>query len=109
MYPSTLRHEHLYTEVVHKLIRSDELPSNAKEMRKVIGSSRIMLCTLSMLSNPALRQNGTFEVIPMERLIIDEASQINVFEFMIGFNEFQRLSPHHSFILSTYLNDSKRP
>ena len=36
-----------------------------------------------MLSNPALYQNGTFDIVPPERLIIDEASQINILEFMV--------------------------
>jgi len=52
-------------------------------MERLVGNSYVILSTLSMISNPALDDNGTFKVVPMERLIIDEASQINTFEFMV--------------------------
>lgn len=81
---SNFRHEHLYEDISQRVIRSDELPKEVSDMEKMIGSSRIILCTLSMLSNPALHSNGTFRVVPVERLIIDEASQINVFEFLVS-------------------------
>ena len=77
------RHEHLYVEIEQRLIRSDELPKSKMEMERIVSGSSIILCTLSMISNPALFDNGTFEVVPLERLIIDESSQINVFEFMV--------------------------
>jgi regulator of nonsense transcripts 1 len=38
-----------------------------------------------MLSNPALEERGLFKEVPVERLIIDEASQIRVFEFLVSF------------------------
>lgn len=53
-------------------------------MSRIIGSSRVMLSTLSLLSNPALDDNGTFKIVPVDRLIVDEASQINVFEYMVS-------------------------
>jgi regulator of nonsense transcripts 1 len=43
----------------------------------------LVLSTLSMLSNPKLDENGLFNLIPMRSLIVDEASQIDVFEFMV--------------------------
>ncbi|KAF9478008.1 hypothetical protein BDN70DRAFT_809730, partial [Pholiota conissans] len=76
-------HEHLYEEILRRVIRSDELPNNITGMDRIIGNSNIVLCTLSMLSNPALLKNGTFTILPVERLIIDEASQINIYEFMV--------------------------
>ena len=36
-----------------------------------------------MLSNPALDHYGVFRVVPVERLIVDEASQIDAFEYMV--------------------------
>jgi len=83
--PVNSRHEHLYVEIEQRLIRSDELPKSKMEMERIVSGSSIILCTLSMISNPALFDNGTFEVVPLERLIIDESSQINVFEFMVCF------------------------
>ena len=37
-----------------------------------------------MISNPSLHDNGTFDIIPVERLVIDEAPQINIFEFVVS-------------------------
>lgn len=53
-------------------------------MARALGGSQIILSTLSMISNPSLHDNGTFDIIPVERLIVDEASQINIFEFMVS-------------------------
>lgn len=50
----------------------------------MLGSSSVILCTISMLSNPAIDNCGIFDVIPVERLIVDEASQIDTFEFMVS-------------------------
>ena len=77
------RHEHLYGSVEEKLIRSDELPKTILEMERIISGVNVILCTLSMMSNPALHDNGTFKIIPPKCLIIDESSQINVFEFLV--------------------------
>jgi hypothetical protein len=43
----------------------------------------VVLCTLSMLSNPKLLDCGLFSLLPVKSLVIDEASQIDVFEFMV--------------------------
>ncbi|KAK0445637.1 P-loop containing nucleoside triphosphate hydrolase protein, partial [Desarmillaria tabescens] len=84
-------HEHLYTKIEDKLFRGDELPKNPKELGYVIGSSSIILSTLSMLSNPALDQNGMFNLMPPRNLVVDEASQINVFEYMHIFFKFRNV------------------
>jgi hypothetical protein len=36
-----------------------------------------------MLSNPKLVDCGLFDILPVRSLVIDEASQIDVFEFMV--------------------------
>ena len=91
------RHEHLYCEIQEKVRRSDELPTEKVAMERELGGSHIILSTLSMISNPSLHDNGTFDIIPVERLVIDEASQINIFEFMVSnyfpLPPFQALSP----------------
>ena len=53
-------------------------------MERIIGGSPIVLCTLSMLSNPILDDRRLYELVPMERLIVDESSQIDVGEFMVS-------------------------
>jgi len=86
--------------------RSDELPSEKVAMERELGGSHIILSTLSMISNPSLHDNGTFDIIPVERIIIDEASQINIFEFMVS-EHFPSSRPQFLSILirscSTYL------
>ncbi|SJL10795.1 uncharacterized protein ARMOST_14189 [Armillaria ostoyae] len=75
-------HGHIYTKVKDRLLRVDRLPKNQKDLRRTIGRSNIILSTLSMLSNPALDQNGMLNLVPPKSLVVDEASQINVFDYM---------------------------
>ncbi|KAG7439209.1 uncharacterized protein BT62DRAFT_914297, partial [Guyanagaster necrorhizus] len=86
-------HEHLYTKIKDRLIRGDELPINPKSLGPIIGKSHIMLSTLSTLSNPALDKNGMFELVPPRSLVVDEASQINVFEYMVSDNSPCNMNP----------------
>ena len=65
------------------VIRSDELPDTPGEVSMMFSDVTVVLCTLSMLSNPKLKDCGLFGVIPVTALVIDEASQIDVFEFMV--------------------------
>ncbi|PBK86038.1 P-loop containing nucleoside triphosphate hydrolase protein [Armillaria gallica] len=82
-------HEHIYTVIKDKLFHADKLPKNQEDLGSIIGGSSIMLSTLSMLSNPALDQNGIFDIVPPRTLVVDEASQINVFEYMHIFSKFR--------------------
>jgi regulator of nonsense transcripts 1 len=65
------------------VIRSDELPNSQKGVSRIFGDATVVLCTLATLSNPKLNDCGLFRVIPVRSLVIDEASQIDVFEFMV--------------------------
>ena len=66
------------------MIRSEDLPkSKTRKVLKILGNATVVLCTLSMLSNPKLAMCGLFEILPVNSLVIDEASQIDVFEFMV--------------------------
>ncbi|TBU59568.1 P-loop containing nucleoside triphosphate hydrolase protein [Dichomitus squalens] len=84
-------HEHLYESIERRLIRADELIADPVEVERMIGGSTIILCTVSMLSNPGLDSCGIYRLAPVERLIVDEASQIDSFEFMHLFDKFHRL------------------
>jgi len=77
------RHEHLYTELESKLIISDKLSSKEADVQRLLGGSRIILSTLGMLSNPVLHLVGIFSAVPVKRLVIDEASQIKMEDFMV--------------------------
>ncbi|KAK0471205.1 P-loop containing nucleoside triphosphate hydrolase protein, partial [Armillaria novae-zelandiae] len=75
-------HEHLYANIEDKVLRGDLLPKNQKDLQRIIGESSIILSTLSMVSNSTFDKNGMFDLVPPRTLVIDEASQINVFEYM---------------------------
>ena len=85
----------MYEEIQHRIIRSDDLPrddySGVTIERLLLGST-VVLCTLSMLSNPTLHNCRAFSVLPVKRLVIDEASQIDAFEFMAS-------NMHPSFVI----------
>jgi regulator of nonsense transcripts 1 len=83
LIPTIFRHEHLYQSIEEKLIRSDALPKNKVGMERLILSSKVILCTLSMMLHPPLHDNGIFDLVPPRCLVIDEASQVNAFEFMV--------------------------
>lgn len=76
------RHEDLYVEIEKMVIRSDELISQ-RDVNIEFHDITVVLCTVSMLSNPTLDSCGLFRVVPVKSLVIDEASQIDIFEFMV--------------------------
>ncbi|KAJ7095569.1 hypothetical protein C8R44DRAFT_644875 [Mycena epipterygia] len=77
-------HEHIYTSIVDRLIRTDELGNDQRGVLHMLAGARVILSTLSALANPVLDQVGIFSHVPLEKLVVDEASQINVFEFMVS-------------------------
>jgi hypothetical protein len=77
------RHEKLYEKIQDKVIRSDDLPDSISNVSKTFRGITVVLCTLSMLSNPKLADCGLIDILPITSLVVDEASQIDVFEFMV--------------------------
>jgi len=73
----------LYEGVKDMVIRSDNLNQDPSGTRQMFEGVTLVLSTLSMLSNPMLNDFGLFDLIPVRSLIVDEASQIDVFEFMV--------------------------
>jgi regulator of nonsense transcripts 1 len=84
---AVLRHEHLYSKIVNNLICSDEFTSRG--LHKTLNGVRVILCTLSMLSNPQLASISHSN--PVTTLIIDEASQIEVGDYMAVFTKYSSL------------------
>ena len=74
----------MYEKIQDTVIRSDDLPDAVSEVSKTFRGITVVLCTLSMLSNPKLVSCGLFDILPVKSLVIDEASQIDVFEFMVS-------------------------
>ncbi|PIL32978.1 hypothetical protein GSI_05096 [Ganoderma sinense ZZ0214-1] len=83
-------HEHHYVDISDHLIQSDKLSHKNTNLDALFGKQMIVLCTLSMLSHPSEAMNRVFQLVPVERLIVDEASQIDTFEFMHIFHRFSK-------------------
>lgn len=80
-----VRHEHIYEKMKPHLLRTDDIVvDDLYALERLVGTKRVVLCTLSLLSNPILQDSGFFGLIPVERLIVDEASQLDVFEYMVS-------------------------
>ncbi|KAJ6513128.1 P-loop containing nucleoside triphosphate hydrolase protein [Mycena sanguinolenta] len=73
-------HEHLYEKINPNLIRSDQLPHQTVAMDRLLMGSQVILCTLSMLSNP--RISIVTRLVPIQTVIVDEASQIQIGDFL---------------------------
>lgn len=85
------RHEHLYEKMERNLIRSDEFDDDIVAMERLLLDSKVLLCTISMLSNMKL---GPFiRLVPPQTVIFDEASQIEIgdyFPMLISFRSTLR-------------------
>ncbi|KAF8150796.1 P-loop containing nucleoside triphosphate hydrolase protein [Crassisporium funariophilum] len=78
-------HEHIYHKVENNIIRSDSFFSGASKSN--LRGCQVILCTISMLSNKLISK-FTME-IPIRTLIVDEASQIEVGNYVSIFTTFQ--------------------
>ena len=76
-----VRHEHLYEQIKKNMIVSDRLPKTGA-LKKALDGSQVILCTLSMISYPKLQDSGFVHAVPVINVIIDEASQIEVGQYV---------------------------
>lgn len=98
IFSSKNRHDHLYNEIKPHIIRSDEFKKFNNSRLKGI---HVMLCTLSMLSNSFIT---TFtKVIPLDTLIVDEASQIEIGAYIPIFSFFK-----HTLRKMCFIGDDKQ-
>lgn len=81
------RHEHLYEKIEHNLIRSDEFVDDLVATGRRLLSSRVLLCTISMLSNSKLRIFT--RLVPLQTVIFDEASQIEIGDYFPALVRFR--------------------
>jgi regulator of nonsense transcripts 1 len=81
------RHEHLYTQLEHNLIRSDTFDEDIVAASQRALGARVMLCTLSMLSNPHI--HAFTRIIPVHTIMFDEASQIEVGNYLPVLHRFK--------------------
>ncbi|KAH9838487.1 P-loop containing nucleoside triphosphate hydrolase protein [Rhodofomes roseus] len=78
-------HEHLYTVINNNMIRSDSF----KHAHKLLKGCSVILSTLSMLSNPRIKNFTAF--VPMATLVVDEASQISINDYIPALQQFPSL------------------
>ncbi|KAI0827584.1 AAA domain-containing protein, partial [Trametes gibbosa] len=79
------------SNVESKLICSEMFAQDGLNLKRAIGETRIILCTVAMLSSAALQLHGMFSFRPVEILVVDEASQIDSSEYMHLFGKFNGL------------------
>ncbi|KAH9838486.1 P-loop containing nucleoside triphosphate hydrolase protein [Rhodofomes roseus] len=75
-------HEHLYEMIERNVIRSDDFDSDIVGNERLLLGSKVMLCTLSMLSHPRLASAGFTRMVPLKTVIVDEASQIELSDYV---------------------------
>lgn len=54
------------------------------DLVSLFGSTRVILCTLGTLSNPLLLQKGVFGWVPVTNLVVDEASQVGILDYLVS-------------------------
>ena len=74
------RHEHLYERLEHCFMRSDVFDSDPVVIDRLLLDTRVVLCTLSMLSSS--RIDEITRRVPIQTAIFDEASQIEVGDYL---------------------------
>ncbi|KAG6910851.1 hypothetical protein DXG01_007167 [Tephrocybe rancida] len=80
-------HEHLYHEIEGNVIRSDDMQASIVSTERLLLGSRIILCTLSMLSHDRL--TPYVHLVPPQTIIVDEASQIEVGDYLPPLQRFR--------------------
>ena len=61
---------------------------------------KVVLCTISTLSNPSLGSKNIFNFVPVANLVVDEASQIGIVNYMVSLSTLftyqnAQLDPQH--------------
>ncbi|KAF7327653.1 AAA-12 domain-containing protein [Mycena kentingensis (nom. inval.)] len=79
-------HGHLYSTIKHNFIRSDEFKTVTKTR---MSGCKVILCTVSMLANKWV--NKSFKhYVGVNRVIVDEASQIEIGDYLPVFNTYRQ-------------------
>lgn len=97
------RHDHLYTKIMNQIICSDDFKPDARKTREALGNSRVILCTLSMLASDRMAKSGFPELVPVETLIVDEASQVEIGGYLVPLSKF-----HNSLQKIIFIGDDKQ-
>ena len=81
------RHEHLYGDILQaRLIRSDDFCTDIVGAERQLLGARVLLCTLTMFSHPLITPYP--RIAPVHTIIFDEASQIEVGDYIPVIHSF---------------------
>ena len=81
------RHEHLYEDILEPhFIRSDVFSKDIVAAERQLLGARVILCTLSMLLSHSIA--AFIHVVPVHTVIFDEASQIEVGDYVPVIHSF---------------------
>ncbi|KAF8554480.1 hypothetical protein OG21DRAFT_1385482, partial [Imleria badia] len=94
-------HEHLYEDLEPLLIRTDSFKKSVIEASRQLLDCKVILCTLSMFSNPNI--DVYLRVVPVEMIILDEASQIECGNYLPIFHRF-----HSTLSKLVFIGDDKQ-
>ena len=64
------------------MIESGDFEPTAEGNERLILGSRVILCTISMLSAGRIASKGFTKLVPVQTVIVDEASQIEVGDYL---------------------------
>ena len=64
------------------MIESDDFGSIADTGERLLLGSRVILCTISMLSTDRVMVCGFTKLVPVQTIIVDEASQIETGDYL---------------------------
>lgn len=71
----------MYGKIERNIIRSEKFKGPITTER-LLGGSNIVLCTLSMFSHPKFDSAGFTRIVPVDTVIVDEASQIELGDYV---------------------------
>ncbi|KAI0784597.1 AAA domain-containing protein, partial [Abortiporus biennis] len=84
-------HEHMYGKIEENIIRGDTFKLfSVAGLQVALDGCRVILCTISMLSHPLLVSAGFTQLVPLDTVIVDEASQIEIGDYFPMISMFGR-------------------
>jgi regulator of nonsense transcripts 1 len=95
------RHEHLYERLEHCFIPPDLWDGGPVVISRLLLETRVILCTLSTLSHQKITMFSN--IVPIQTIIFDEASQIEVGDYLPLLHRFP-----HSLKKMVFIGDDRQ-
>jgi hypothetical protein len=68
----------VYTKVKENMVVTSMLPKEAAAVRTFLGDTRVVLCTLSMITSPTLIKLDFYTHMPVNNVVVDEGAFLAV-------------------------------